>query len=104
MHVSKGDEAKQTPDLRFVVNQHTMIGIAEYVPIVARKSAPYCRWTLSCTTSRMMKPVRAMAIVGRMKTKRLRNRSEKVAVIIAIANAHAQGRTDSSCVWIALKP
>ena len=44
-------------NLRLVLNQHTMIGIAEYVPIAARKSAAYCRWVLSCTTRRMMKPV-----------------------------------------------
>ena len=88
-------------NLRFVLNQHTMIGMAEYVPIAARKSAAYCRCVLSCTTRRMMKPVNDTAIVARMKTKRIRSQSESVAVIIARANAHAQGGTESNCVRIA---
>ena len=84
-----------------VLNQQTMIGMAEYVPIAERKSAAYCRCLLSCTTSSMMKPVRETAMVATTKTKRIRSQSEKVAVSIASANAHAQGGTENSCVRIA---
>ena len=81
-----------------------MIGMAEYVPIAARKSAAYCRCLLSCTTRRMMKPVRETAVVARMKTKRIRSQSENVALSIASANAQAQGGTENRCVRIAPYP
>ena len=41
-----------------MLNQQTMIGIAVYVPMVTRKSAPYCRLVLSWTEKRMPNPVR----------------------------------------------
>ena len=87
---------------QFVANQQTMIGIAEYVPDAARKSAAYCRCLLSCTATRMMNPVREIAMVGKMNMKRLRKRSDSVALVMASAKAHAHGGTDNSCVRMEL--
>ena len=95
---------KELEDSQFVLNQQTMIGMAEYVPIAARKSAAYWRCLLSCTTRRMMKPVSETAMVPTMNAKRIRSQSDAVAVSIASANAHAQGGTESSCVRIAPYP
>ena len=89
-----------TEHSRFVLNQHTIIGMAEYVPIAARKSAPYCRCRLSCTTRRMTKPASETAVVASTNTYRIRSQSDAVAESIASANAHAHGGTESSCVRI----
>ena len=91
-----------TEHSRFVLNQHTIIGMAEYVPIAARKSAPYCRCRLSCTTRRMTKPASETAVVASTNTYRIRSQSDAVAESIASANAHAHGGTDSS--WVRIWP
>jgi hypothetical protein len=39
-----------------MLNQHTMMGIAEYVPEVIMKSAPYCTSLLSWMEVTMAKP------------------------------------------------
>lgn len=47
---------------RFMLYQHTITGIAEYVPIVTMKSAPYCKSKLLWTEIRIPNPAIAMQI------------------------------------------
>ena len=83
-----------------VLNQQTIIGIAEYVPIAARKSAAYWSFVLSWTMSKIRKPVMETAVGRSTKTKRCRKWSDANAVSMASAKAQAQGGTESSCVRI----
>lgn len=55
---------------RLVLNQQTTTGMAEYVPIARRNNAAYWRFVLSCTASRMQKPVTAIAMGISVKRKR----------------------------------
>ena len=85
-------------------NQHKTIGIAVYVPIAARKRAPYCKLVLSCTTKRMAKPeidTQTEIIINR---KRCARWSEMAATIMPTTKAQAYGGTDRSCVWMLLCP
>ena len=58
-----------------MLNQHTMIGIALNAPDVTRKSAPYWTERLSCTPSRIAKPVIQMKILKMANRNRCRTLS-----------------------------
>lgn len=90
--------------LRLVFVQHTMIGMAVKLPLAARNNAAYCKCLLSCTTSKMMKPVSATANEPTMNAKRIRIQSDATATTIADTNAQAHGGTESNWLWIALFP
>lgn len=85
-----------------MLNQQTIIGIAEYVPIAAKKSAAYWSFVLSCTMRRIKKPVSETAVGRSTNTKRCRKWSDANAVIIASAKAQAHGGTESS--WVRTAP
>lgn len=83
---------------RFMLNQHTMTGIAVYAPIATRKSAAYCTWRLSCTLMSIAKPEIHTQIGNIVKKKRCFTLSEKYAINMLNPNAAAQGGTLCSCV------
>ena len=86
---------------RFILYQHTMMGMAEYVPMQIRNSDAYCTEMLSCTLSRIAKPVIDKQMGPRVNKKRCLVQSETVATIMAKPKATAQGGTERSWVWMA---
>ena len=78
-------------------------GIAVYVPLVIRKSAPYFIVKLS-GLSIMAKPEIAAAMETTMKAKRCLARSEKKAMNIAKPKAVAQGGTEKTTPFVNVMP
>lgn len=70
--------------------------------MTARNRAAYCTFGLSCTVSRIEKPLKAKDIGNSEKAKRCFRWSEIVAIAMAKTKAQAQGGTEYSCVWIAI--
>jgi len=86
---------------RFMLYQHTMTGMAEYVPMQMRNSAEYCTGRLSCTLMRMPKPAMAMLMAPMTNPNRCLAQSDATATTMAKPKATAQGGTDRSWVVMA---
>lgn len=72
--------------------------------MATRNKPAYFTFTLSWTEIRMLKPVMAMEMGMSVNAKRWRVKSEQKAMIMAKPNAHAQGGTLCSCVWMGEYP
>lgn len=78
---------------RFMLNQHTITGMAEYAPMAVRNKAPYCSGRLSCTDMRMARPEMEMQMGMMVNKKRWRAASLAIATTMENTKAAAQGGT-----------